>query len=70
MQLMSRAPSQPRIACQSGATALELWTDTRFTRAHRFYAKHGYNPTGERRALHDLGATLEDRFVTATEADT
>jgi len=50
-------------ARERGATRLELWSDTRFTRAHGFYAKHGFTPTGERRLLADLSDTWEFRFV-------
>ncbi len=46
-----------------GARRLELWSDTRFRRAHVFYAKHGFARTGERRFLADLSDTFEDRFV-------
>lgn len=50
-------------ARRRGAERLELWSDTRFRRAHVFYAKHGFRRTGERRFLADLSATFEDRFV-------
>ena len=46
-----------------GATVLELWTDTRFERAHRFYEKRGYVREGEARALHDLSRSWEYRCV-------
>ena len=52
-----------RHAAAAGADAFELWTDTRFTRAHAFYAKQGYRQTGESRTLHDIAATIEDRYV-------
>ena len=39
-------------ASNAGAAGFELWTDTRFARAHRFYEKRGYQ-RGTRRALHD-----------------
>jgi putative acetyltransferase len=45
------------------ARRLELWSDTRFTRAHAFYAKHGFRRTGEQRFLGDLSDSWEDRFV-------
>ena len=41
-----------------GATGFELWTDTRFERAHRFYEKLGYR-RGVRRSLHDLSHSDE-----------
>lgn len=31
-----------RHAIAAGADRFVLWTDTRFARAHAFYAKHGY----------------------------
>ena len=50
-------------AIAAGARRLMLWTDTRFTRAHRFYAKHGYRRDGATRALGDLAETVEDRYT-------
>ena len=38
-QLLDVAEAHARAA---GATRLELWTDTRFDRAHRFYEKRSY----------------------------
>lgn len=49
-------------AVAKGARRLLLWSDTRFTRAHRFYAEHGWRRTGETRSLNDLSATVEFRF--------
>lgn len=46
-----------------GGVAIELWSDTRFTRAHRFYEKRGYQKTGETRELFDKSSTIEFRFV-------
>ena len=46
-------------ALTAGATRLVLWSDTRFTRAHRFYAKAGYLRHGPLRALHDRSHSLE-----------
>jgi putative acetyltransferase len=45
------------------ARRVELWSDTRFTRAHAFYEKHGFRGTGERRFLADLSDSWEARFV-------
>ncbi len=45
----------------SGAPAFELWTDTRFGRAHGFYAKRGYQRR-ETRALGDLSNSSEYRY--------
>lgn len=45
-----------------GASAIELWSDTRFVTAHRFYEQRGYQPTGALRPLHDASATEEFHF--------
>lgn len=50
-------------ARRHGAGSIELWTDTRFTRAHALYRRLGYVPTGAQRELHDLSATVEDHYV-------
>ena len=50
-------------AATRGAQAVELWSDTRFTAAHRRYTALGYHRTGEARALHDPSDTTEWRFV-------
>ncbi len=42
-----------------GAGRLVLWSDTRFTRAHRFYEKHGYVAAGAVLALADKSNSLE-----------
>ncbi len=52
-----------RHAISAGATELALWTDTRFTRAHRFYEKHAYVHDGALRALHDVAASIEYRYA-------
>ena len=46
-------------ACRHGATAMKLWTDTRFDRAHRFYENRSYVRAGAIRALNDLSNTME-----------
>jgi GNAT superfamily N-acetyltransferase len=50
-------------AAESGATRMELWSDTRFTDAHRFYGRNGYTRTGASRTLDDLSATVEWHFA-------
>ena len=50
-----------RHAAGHGAEMLELWSDTRFARAHRFYEKRGYRRGGTR-ALHDLCNSVEHHF--------
>lgn len=44
-----------------GAHFVELWSDTRFTDAHRLYERLGYQRGGTR-ALHDLSRTVEYYF--------
>jgi GNAT superfamily N-acetyltransferase len=51
-----------------GCDHLVLWTDTRFTDAHRLYTRLGYAPTGRSRDLHDLSATTELEFHRALPA--
>ncbi len=46
-------------AMGAGAVRLVLWSDTRFTRAHRFYEKRSWVRDGPIRALDDLSHTLE-----------
>ena len=45
-----------------GATAMELWSDTRFLRAHSFYEKHSWLRDGPIRALGDVSNSLEFCF--------
>lgn len=47
---------------QSGKP-LFLWTDTRFTTAHQFYAANGFTKTGRIRELHDISQTKEYEYV-------
>lgn len=47
----------------AGAERLVLWTDTRFTRAHGFYEKHGYVRQGSIRILDDISNSLEFRYA-------
>lgn len=55
-------------ARQRRAVRMELWSDTRFTDAHRLYARLGYRRRPETRALHDLSDTIEFQFVKALGA--
>jgi ribosomal protein S18 acetylase RimI-like enzyme len=50
-------------ARDAGAEVIRLWSDTRFTRAHRFYAKLGYVRQGPIRVLNDLSNSLEFPFI-------
>lgn len=51
-----------------GATAVELWSDTRFADAHRLYEACGYVRQPETRELHDPSHTTEYRFVRHLQA--
>ncbi len=44
------------------AKFIDLWSDTRFHAAHHFYAKRGYEKTGETRDLFDKSDTVEFYF--------
>jgi putative acetyltransferase len=44
-----------------GAAFVEMWSDTRFLRAHRFYERRGY-VRGATRELHDISNTVEFHF--------
>jgi GNAT superfamily N-acetyltransferase len=58
--LLARAETY---AARRGARRLELWSDTRFTRAHRFYEKYSYVRSGPIRALGDKSNTIEFHFA-------
>jgi len=58
--LMEAAEAHAR---EAGAEMIRLWSDTRFTRAHRFYAKLGYVRQGPIRILNDLSNSLEFPFI-------
>jgi putative acetyltransferase len=50
-----------------GASAVELWSDTRFVDGHRFYERHGFHKTGRERDLGDISDTREYHFVRSLE---
>ncbi len=54
--LLTKAEAFAR-AC--GAPELMLWSDTRFTRAHAFYERHGFLRAGPLRALGDRSNSVE-----------
>jgi GNAT superfamily N-acetyltransferase len=56
------------LAADRGATEIELWSDSRFTDAHRFYQRRGYSRVGPDRELGDLSRTREHHFVKALRA--
>ena len=49
-------------ARQSGATRVELWSDTRFETAHLIYERRGYVRGSQTRELHDKSDTVEYFF--------
>jgi putative acetyltransferase len=51
-----------RVAAER-SSAVELWSDTRFSAAHAFYEGRGYVRSGPDRALGDLSNTVEHHFV-------
>lgn len=56
------------LARRRGARGVELWSDTRFTRAHRFYEKRGYRRGGTRE-LFDKSDTVEFHFQLGFSGD-
>ncbi len=50
-------------AAAQGASGLFLWTDTRFTRSHRFYEAQSFVRDGPLRSLADLSNTIEYRYA-------
>lgn len=49
-------------ARRQGAEIVELWSDTRFSAAHRLYRRLGYTALDETRELDDPSDTTERRF--------
>jgi putative acetyltransferase len=49
-------------ARRTGARMVELWSDTRFTAAHRLYERLGYIRLPETRSLSDLSQTTEFHY--------
>ncbi|WP_417451223.1 GNAT family N-acetyltransferase [Kordiimonas sp.] len=60
LKLLQHAEGRARTR---GAKSMELWSDTRFTRAHRFYEREGYIKQAETRDLHDSSNTTEYQFI-------
>lgn len=52
-----------RRARDRGATAVRLWSDSRFTDAHRLYRRLGYSGPLDSRALHDASRSTEFAFA-------
>lgn len=51
------------VAARRGDEVVELWSDSRFTDAHRLYTSLGYVRQPETRQLHDPSNTTEHHFV-------
>lgn len=60
-RLLALAEAEAEAAAR-GAVRIELWSDTRFTDAHRFYLRHGYTRGPDSRELHDLSDSVEHFF--------
>ncbi len=58
--LLATAEDHARAGC---AAELRLWSDTRFTRAHRFYEAASYVSAGPIRALHDVSNSIEFAYA-------
>ena len=50
---------------KAGFTRIDLWSDTRFETAHRFYERRGYVKSPTTRELHDSSNTVEYHFERA-----
>jgi putative acetyltransferase len=60
MGLGARLCSLVEVEARSrGARTLELWSDTRFTDAHRLYERRGYQRGPATRELHDKSQSVE-----------
>lgn len=57
--LLERIEGAARVA---GAPGLELWSDTRFADAHRFYERRGFTRGPVTRELFDLSRSIEYHF--------
>jgi putative acetyltransferase len=53
----------------AGARFVELWSDTRFTAAHRLYERLGYYRQPQTRSLGDLSNTVEFQYRKALAGD-
>jgi putative acetyltransferase len=45
-----------------GMQRIEFWSDTRFTRAHAFFRRFGFQPDGRVRTMHDGWMPYEEYF--------
>ena len=49
-------------ATAHGARRVELWSDTRFERAHAFFRRYGFRQDGRTRDMNDGVEPYEERF--------
>ena len=49
-------------AAAHGACRVELWSDTRFERAHAFFRRYGFRQDGRTREMHDGVEPYKERF--------
>lgn len=49
-------------AAAAGFRRVEFWSDTRFTRAHRFFERHGFQRDGRIRDMDDGAAPYREYF--------
>ena len=49
-------------ARESGFKRIEFWSDSRFVRAHRFFARFGFQTTGQVRTMYDSHRPYEEYF--------
>lgn len=64
-RLVHRAELHAR---SKGASRIVLWSDTRFTTAHRLYTRLGYGRTEGQRQLADISQSAEYRFEKSLES--
>jgi GNAT superfamily N-acetyltransferase len=57
-----------KTSTETGASEVQLWSDSRFTDAHRFYERRGYVRRGPDRELGDLSQTREHHYVRALQS--
>ena len=49
-------------AKDQGIDRIEFWSDTRFERAHRFFAKFGFEKNGDVRSMDDSHEVYKEFF--------
>jgi putative acetyltransferase len=49
-------------AAELGFRRVEFWSDTRFARAHRFFARYGFQRDGRTRTMHDSWQPYSEYF--------